>query len=52
MLFHERVVKQIAHYIVYKPDLMNGLEVYVDADFTGGRTSINLSVFSHKQDRS
>ena len=44
MLCHEKVVKYISRYLVstqdkgihYKPDIINGLECYVEADFDGG----------------
>ena len=43
-LSHERAVKRIARYIrdikdkgiAYQPDVSEGLECYVDADFSGG----------------
>ena len=43
-LTHERAVKRIGRYllgtkdrgIIYKPNMMKGLECYVDADFAGG----------------
>jgi hypothetical protein len=47
MLCHEKAVKRIAPYvlslsnkgIVYKPDSMRGLEVFVVADFASGWSS-------------
>ena len=47
MLCHEKAVKYIARYLLssqdkgihYKPDMTRVLECYVDAEFSGGRSS-------------